>query len=540
MWCPDCQSETNAVGSGLSEQLRCESCGKAFVSGKPSDSSIRQARDIIARWSSDDLLDRITSLPDIPPMPKPHFAGQPAAEKEPKRRAEDVSPVVSGVEVDRRTDANSQPEDDNHRANTTHLPETVTVENEAERRTEDVRPQISAAETDHANAGKQPERDNQQDHTPGSQDTDRSPEKSGSMSVEELSKQFGLSAERPKFVSASASKTISSANAQQDHQPAPQPPSPVVEETDDVVEGTVEVQAKEQPFKSPPPIPAVHETPAEQKVDATDNVAKSDTAPVEAKESEPSVIPLSQRKRRPQKRHPQRRQQRERRSTVTNTDKGRTPVSQKYRVDSLGEELPEDAAEATQSSSGSRIQSNSPTGGRRFRIDTGEDVQQTLGTGDGRSRTDTHPRDRFIDEAHETALRGPHFQVTAPKRSNMTSLTGQFLAYLGVLGLTIGTAMVIYGHFGGYSEYTPTGWLVTTVAQMMLFLGVINLVSGGIEQNNDDVSARINTLGEQLMRIESVTEQALRGPKIPAHRYADPDSPVEEPQRETVPVGVRK
>lgn len=114
-------------------------------------------------------------------------------------------------------------------------------------------------------------------------------------------------------------------------------------------------------------------------------------------------------------------------------------------------------------------------------------------------------------------------------------MTGQFLAYIGVLGLTVGTAMVIYGHFGGYSQYTPTGWLVTTVAQMLLFLGVINLVSGGIEQTNDDVSARINYLGEQLMRIEQVTEEALRGPRIPAHRYANPDASAEESERQTVP-----
>ena len=107
-------------------------------------------------------------------------------------------------------------------------------------------------------------------------------------------------------------------------------------------------------------------------------------------------------------------------------------------------------------------------------------------------------------------------------------MTGQFLAYLGVLGLTIGTAMVIYGHFGGIAEYTPTGWLVTTVAQMLLFLGVINLVSGGIEQNNDDVSRRINHLGEQLLRIEQVTEEVLRGPKISPKRYMNPDESYEQ------------
>ena len=99
--------------------------------------------------------------------------------------------------------------------------------------------------------------------------------------------------------------------------------------------------------------------------------------------------------------------------------------------------------------------------------------------------------------------------------------------------------MVIYGHFGGYSEYTPTGWLVTTVAQMLLFLGVINLVSGGIEQNNEDVSRRINTIGEQLLRIEQVTSEVARGPKIPARRYAEDGEEVEESSRETVAVDRR-
>ena len=180
--------------------------------------------------------------------------------------------------------------------------------------------------------------------------------------------------------------------------------------------------------------------------------------------------------------------------------------------------------------------SNSSSEGRRIRIDAGQPQGNLLSTADTRARTQSPPRQRYIDESHESPVRGPHFEVTRQPRSNLTAMTGQFLAYLGVLGLTIGTALVIYGHFGSYSEYTPTGWLVTTVAQMMLFLGVINLVSGGIEKNNDDVSARINHLGEQLMRIEQVTEEVLRGPRIPAHRYAESES-VPESEREAVPAG---
>ena len=202
-------------------------------------------------------------------------------------------------------------------------------------------------------------------------------------------------------------------------------------------------------------------------------------------------------------------------------------MTKKFRIDTPGEDTGNvDAASTTNADEG-RMKSNSGTGGGRYRIDTGEPVAETVETGSKRTRTQGPSRRRYIDEPHDSAIRGPHFQVMAPRRSNITTITGQFLAYAGVLGLTIGTAMVIYGHFGGYSNYTPTGWLVTTVAQMMLFLGVINLVSGGIEQTNDDVSQRISVLGEQLMRIEQVTEAALRGPIIPAHRYANPDAAVE-------------
>jgi hypothetical protein len=229
---------------------------------------------------------------------------------------------------------------------------------------------------------------------------------------------------------------------------------------------------------------------------------------------------------------------------VSESSAGSETVTRKLRLDQTGgnAETPQEKEPVTSLPSSvapeTKIVSNSPMPGKRFRIDKAESVEAITDTAGQRSRTHGRPRQRYIDEAHESQLRGPHFEVSAPKRSNLTSMTGQFLAYLGVLGLTVGTAMVIYGHFGGYSEITPTGWLVTTVAQMLLFLGVINLVSGGIEQNNDDVSRRINTLGEQLLRIEQVTSEVMRGPKIPAHMYAEDrdEDEVMESQRETAVV----
>ena len=229
---------------------------------------------------------------------------------------------------------------------------------------------------------------------------------------------------------------------------------------------------------------------------------------------------------------------------ATTSSAGSENVNRQLRVDQPGgnNDLPEAAAALQDASIASsvapetKIVSNSPKPGRRIRIDGPESVDAVTVTDGRRGRTQTLPKHRYIDDAHDSTMRGPHFEITAPRRSNLTSVTGQFLAYLGVLGLTIGTAMVIYGHFGGYSEYTPTGWLVTTVAQMLLFLGVINLVSGGIEQNNDDVSRRINTLGEQLLRIEQVTSDAMKGPKLSPRLYDNPIADVEDTSRETAGV----
>lgn len=236
-----------------------------------------------------------------------------------------------------------------------------------------------------------------------------------------------------------------------------------------------------------------------------------------------------------------RRFQMERPATTSST--GSDIVNRKLRVDQPGgtNDAPATAQQAADFIASSvapetKIVSNAANPGRRIRIDAAESVDSVTGTDGRRARTKTLPKHRYIDDAHDSSLRGPHFEIAAPRRSNLTSATGQFLAYLGVLGLTVGTAMVIYGHFGGYSEYTPTGWLVTTVAQMLLFLGVINLVSGGIEQNNEDVSRRINTLGEQLIRIEQVTTDVLRGPKLSPRLYDDPNAEVEESARETANV----
>jgi hypothetical protein len=164
-----------------------------------------------------------------------------------------------------------------------------------------------------------------------------------------------------------------------------------------------------------------------------------------------------------------------------------------------------------------------PRSKSKFRIDAAVPPGAiNSGMESARPRTHRRPRQLAFDESHGRDVSPPHFQYTLrepEQKDNFSVTVGQWLAYLGVLGLTIGTAIVVYGHFGGLSNYTPTGWLVTTVGQMLLFLGVINLVSGGMEQSNDEVSQRIEMLGEHILRIEQATDHALRGPKIPAAAY---------------------
>lgn len=124
---------------------------------------------------------------------------------------------------------------------------------------------------------------------------------------------------------------------------------------------------------------------------------------------------------------------------------------------------------------------------------------------------------RRQDVAHLN-VPAPHFSMEAyisaagKSPGSSESLWGQILAYLGVGLLTIGTTLVLWGYFGGPVNYAPTGWLVTTAGQMLLFLGVVTLVSGGMQQTTHEVSQRVTYLGEHMLRIEEATQQVLQGP----------------------------
>ncbi|MGC1273062.1 MAG: hypothetical protein WBC44_05100 [Planctomycetaceae bacterium] len=121
-----------------------------------------------------------------------------------------------------------------------------------------------------------------------------------------------------------------------------------------------------------------------------------------------------------------------------------------------------------------------------------------------------------IDAAHAEGAKTPHFDVQmaiaarSEKSGNASQVIGQVLAYAGVLSLTVGTALVIWSYFGGESDYAPTGWLVATGGQMLLFLGVVTLVAGSLEQTNRDVRVRVESIGERLARIEQIAVELAK------------------------------
>lgn len=129
----------------------------------------------------------------------------------------------------------------------------------------------------------------------------------------------------------------------------------------------------------------------------------------------------------------------------------------------------------------------------------------------------------------------PPIEAPPPRGTNWNSIIGQLLAYGGVATLTVGTVLVLWGYFGGPTTYTPTGWLIATAGQMLLFLGVITLVSGGMEHTTEEVCRRIDFLGDRILRVEQASrDHALRGPSIPAERFVDGAVHEERAVRETV------
>lgn len=214
--------------------------------------------------------------------------------------------------------------------------------------------------------------------------------------------------------------------------------------------------------------------------------------------------------------------------------------SEKPLLDPLGPLLPIESTGQKSSLSDPQLRPTQPpeersTAGKTFRVDAGNStlteavgrpyVAPRSGPSSGRTRPPRTPRPPvsmaesdlphgYRVDARQPVMRGPHFdprRMIAPTESqtNWVAAVGQFLAYIGAATLAVGAAMVLVGYLGGPSHYAPTGWFTTTIGQMLLFLGVVTLVSAGMEQTTLEVTRRVDALGEQLGRLEQTTEQAL-------------------------------
>lgn len=221
---------------------------------------------------------------------------------------------------------------------------------------------------------------------------------------------------------------------------------------------------------------------------------------------------------------------------------GATPAPQPKPTEpvsrSAAEQKPAPQAEPSGSSTLRRIESTA----RQFRFDAAHELQTAPPAAEEalepkREEQPAQALPEEIQRLHEPhqQLARPHFnspaapQEARSRGTNWTALAGQLLAYIGVGGLTCGAAFVIWGYFGGPAHYAPLGWLVLTAGQMMLFLGVITLVSGGMEQTTDEVARRIDTLGEKILRIEQATLQhSLSGPHFAA---SEPESESARPRK---------
>jgi len=99
-------------------------------------------------------------------------------------------------------------------------------------------------------------------------------------------------------------------------------------------------------------------------------------------------------------------------------------------------------------------------------------------------------------------------QSASEPLGNWVAVGGQMAAYMGVLLLTCGTALVVVSQFGGTMQQAITGWLLTTVGQMLLFVGVVTLVSHGLEQNRRDIARQMRRFRKLLRDSQAANEAA--------------------------------
>jgi hypothetical protein len=116
--------------------------------------------------------------------------------------------------------------------------------------------------------------------------------------------------------------------------------------------------------------------------------------------------------------------------------------------------------------------------------------------------------------------------------TNRLRIVGQMFAYLGVLTLFVGSVLVLLGHFGNLAIYAPTGWIIATAGQMLLFLGVVTLVAAGLEQVQQSWRQSHAELVRRFDRLERSTREALSGDETSAIDESEAARPANTRSRE--------
>lgn len=174
------------------------------------------------------------------------------------------------------------------------------------------------------------------------------------------------------------------------------------------------------------------------------------------------------------------------------------------------------------------------------RVDAAHEPLANHSVAEEAAPADEHPES--LDESEVAAFTAPpahdapaaaesHASESSSSSGSSLPGLGHILSYIGILGLTAGTSFVIVGYFGGPATYAPTGWLVATIGQMLLFLGIVTLVSNGMEQTSeelqntvnsriDELSGSMQTLGDRMIRIEKAESESPKRPHMldrPSH-----------------------
>ena len=89
----------------------------------------------------------------------------------------------------------------------------------------------------------------------------------------------------------------------------------------------------------------------------------------------------------------------------------------------------------------------------------------------------------------------------------------------------------MWSYFGGPAEYMPKGWLTAAVGQMLLFLGVVTLISAGMEQTVHEVSWRIDHLAEEVYHMGLALDDLEREHRRVRRRTAGTRNRLEEEGR---------